>query len=107
MSVEEISGEDEARLAYAGVSVGLATDTGDVVVFDTGGGSTQFTFGRDGVVAERYSVPLGAVAYTERFGLAGAITDATLDEVLATLAADFARLEAGPRPMRSWRWAVR
>ena len=98
VTIDEISGEEEARLAYAGVSVGLATDTGDVVVFDTGGGSTQFTFGRDGVVAERYSVPLGAVAYTERFGLAGPVTEATLDEVLATLAADFASLDGRPAP---------
>ena len=75
VSVEEVSGEDEARLAYAGVSVGLATDAGNVVVFDTGGGSTQFTFGRDGHVEERYSLPLGAVAYTERFGLTEAIDD--------------------------------
>ena len=75
VTVEEISGEDEARLAYAGVSVGLATDAGHVVVFDTGGGSTQFTFGRDGHVEERYSLPLGAVAYTERFGLTEAIDD--------------------------------
>lgn len=98
INVEEISGEEEARLAYAGVSVGLVTDAGDVVVFDTGGGSTQFTFGRGGHVEERYSLPLGAVAYTERFGLAGAITTATLDEVLKTLAADFASLDGRPAP---------
>jgi exopolyphosphatase/guanosine-5'-triphosphate,3'-diphosphate pyrophosphatase len=98
VSVEEISGEDEARLAYAGVSVGLATDAGHVVVFDTGGGSTQFTFGRDGHIDERYSLPLGAVAYTERFGLAGAITSATLDEVLSTVAAAFASLDGRPTP---------
>ena len=98
VSVEEVSGEDEARLAYAGVSVGLATDAGNVVVFDTGGGSTQFTFGRDGHVEERYSLPLGAVAYTERFGLTEAIETAKLDELLATLAADFASLDGRPTP---------
>ena len=76
----------------------LATDAGHVVVFDTGGGSTQFTFGRDGHIDERYSVPLGAVAYTERFGLTEAIAAATLDEVLATLAADFASLDGRPTP---------
>jgi exopolyphosphatase/guanosine-5'-triphosphate,3'-diphosphate pyrophosphatase len=98
VSVEEVSGEDEARLAYAGVSVGLATDAGNVVVFDTGGGSTQFTFGRDGNVEERYSLPLGAVAYTERFGLTDAIEAAKLDELLATLATDFASLDGRPTP---------
>jgi exopolyphosphatase/guanosine-5'-triphosphate,3'-diphosphate pyrophosphatase len=98
IDVEEISGEDEARLAYAGVSVGLPTGAGNVVVFDTGGGSTQFTFGRDGHVEERYSVPLGAVAYTERFGLAAAIDEATLDELLATLSSDFTSLDGRPTP---------
>jgi exopolyphosphatase / guanosine-5'-triphosphate,3'-diphosphate pyrophosphatase len=98
IDVEEISGDDEARLAYAGVSVGLATDAGDVVVFDTGGGSTQFTFGRDGDVEERYSVPLGAVAYTERFGLAGAIEAAILDEVLTAMSSDFSSLDGRATP---------
>jgi exopolyphosphatase / guanosine-5'-triphosphate,3'-diphosphate pyrophosphatase len=98
VSVEELSGEEEARLAYKAVALGLPTDAGDVVVFDTGGGSTQFTFGHDGQVSERYSLPLGAVAYTERFGLAGAITAATLGEVLATLGVDFASLDGRPTP---------
>ena len=99
VDVEEISGEDEARLAYAGASVGLATDAGDVVVFDTGGGSTQFTFGRDGHVEERYSLPLGAVAYTERFGLAERHRRRRpLTRSSPTLAADFASLDGRPTP---------
>ena len=98
--IEEISGEEEARLAYAGVSLGLATDGGDVVVFDTGGGSTQFTFGRGGQVAQRYSVPLGAVAYTERFGLARVVTPETLAELFAALAVDFSSLDDA-RPPRA------
>ena len=98
ITVEEVGGEDEARLAYLAVSIGLPTDTGHVVVFDTGGGSTQFTFGQDGRVDERYSLPLGAVAYTERFGLDNAITTDLLEEVLSTMAADFASLDGRPTP---------
>jgi exopolyphosphatase/guanosine-5'-triphosphate,3'-diphosphate pyrophosphatase len=96
--VEEVSGEEEARLAYAAVSIGLPADAGHVVVFDTGGGSTQFTFGQDGRVDERFSLPLGAVAYTERFGLDGAITAERLDEVLATMSKDFASLDGRAKP---------
>ena len=96
--VEEVSGEDEARLAYAAVSIGLPTHAGHVVVFDTGGGSTQFTFGQDGRVDERYSLPLGAVAYTERFGLDRAVTSEDLGEVLSVLAQDFASLDGRPTP---------
>jgi exopolyphosphatase/guanosine-5'-triphosphate,3'-diphosphate pyrophosphatase len=96
--VEEVSGEDEARLAYAAVSLGLPTDAGHLVVLDTGGGSTQFTFGQDGRVDERFSLPLGAVAYTERFGLDHAVTADALGEVLSALAADFASLDGRPTP---------
>ena len=76
----------------------VPADADYVVVFDTGGGSTQFTFGQDGRVDERFSLPLGAVAYTERFGLDRAITAVRLDEVLATLSADFARLDGRAKP---------
>ena len=48
LEIEVISGEDEARLAYLAASAGLALHGGALAVFDTGGGSSQFTFG-DGV----------------------------------------------------------
>ena len=45
ITVEVIPGEEEGRLAYLAVKTGLGLDEGSLVVFDTGGGSTQFTFG--------------------------------------------------------------
>ena len=71
---------------------------GSLVVFDTGGGSSQFTFGHDGHVDEQYSVPVGAVRFTERFGLAGAVSKEVLDEALAAIAADLSSLDGRPRP---------
>ena len=45
LSLEVIPGEEEGRLAYVAVATGLELGEGSVVVFDTGGGSAQFTFG--------------------------------------------------------------
>ena len=74
LDVEAISGEEEARLAYVGAVAELALPAGAVVVFDTGGGSSQFTFGRGPRVDRQFSVNVGAVRYTERFRLDQAVT---------------------------------
>ena len=50
-----------------------ARATSPLVVFDTGGGSSQFTFGHGTRVDERFSVDVGAVRFTEQFGLDGAV----------------------------------
>jgi len=96
--VEVIPGEEESRLAYLAVEAGLGIRGGSLVVFDTGGGSSQFTFGRDGRVDERFSLPVGAVRYTEQFGLDQAVTGERLSEALAAIAADLAALDGRPRP---------
>jgi exopolyphosphatase / guanosine-5'-triphosphate,3'-diphosphate pyrophosphatase len=93
-----ISGEEEGRLAYLAVRAGLGAPEGSVVVFDTGGGSSQFTFGRGPEVEERFSLPVGAVRYTERFGLAGVVDASALDDALAAIAADLAPLDGRPPP---------
>ena len=64
LAVEVLSGEDEARLAYLAAVKGLALGDGATVVFDTGGGSSQFTFGRGMRVEERFSVNVGAARFT-------------------------------------------
>ncbi len=96
--VEVIPGEEESRLAYLAVEAGLGIRGGSLVVFDTGGGSSQFTFGRDGRVDERFSLSVGAVRYTEQFGLDDAVTSERLSEALAAIAADLDALEGRSRP---------
>jgi exopolyphosphatase/guanosine-5'-triphosphate,3'-diphosphate pyrophosphatase len=98
--IEVISGEEESRLAYLAVRAGLPPFEGSMVVFDTGGGSTQFTFGRGAEVSERFSVDVGAVRYTERFGLGRAVSTETLDEALAAIATDLSRLDGREPPER-------
>lgn len=96
--IQVISGEEESRLAYQAVRAGLGAVDGSLVVFDTGGGSTQFTFGDGDDVGERFSVDVGSVRYTERFGLAEAVGRDVLDAALAAITADLTRLEGRPAP---------
>jgi exopolyphosphatase/guanosine-5'-triphosphate,3'-diphosphate pyrophosphatase len=96
--IEVISGEDEARLAYLAARSSLDLATGSLVVFDTGGGSSQFTFGNGNDVEERFSVDVGAVRYTERFGLDGVVSAEVLRDALAAISADLSRLDGRPSP---------
>jgi exopolyphosphatase/guanosine-5'-triphosphate,3'-diphosphate pyrophosphatase len=98
VTVEVISGEEESRLAYLAVRAALGATEGSLVVFDTGGGSSQFTFGRGTRVEERFSLEVGAVRFTERFGLAGVVDPGVLRDALAAISADLARLDGRPRP---------
>ena len=72
--------------------------TGSLVVFDTGGGSSQFTFGHDSSVDDRFSVEVGAVRYTERYKLDGAVSPDALHEAMAAITADLSRIEGRPVP---------
>ena len=98
VAIEIISGEEEGRLAYVAVEAGLGMPAGSLVVFDTGGGSSQLTFGRDHHVDERFSVNVGAVRYTERFGLAAPVTQADLHRAFAAIAADLSRIDGRDSP---------
>ena len=96
--VEIIPGEEEARLAYLAAKAGLGRAEGSLVVFDTGGGSSQFTFGRGERVDERFSVNVGAARFTERFGLGGPVSEGVLAAALAAIATDLERLDGRPTP---------
>ena len=98
IEVEIISGDEEARLAYVAVTAGMRLGTGSLVLFDTGGGSSQFTFGQGEQVEERFSVDVGAVRFTERFGLDGVVSEDTLREALGAIAADLDRLDGRETP---------
>jgi exopolyphosphatase/guanosine-5'-triphosphate,3'-diphosphate pyrophosphatase len=98
ITVEVISGDEEGRLAYLAATSALPAARGRLVVFDSGGGSTQFSFGRDDRVDERFSIDVGAVRVAERFGLGSAVSTNTLDAALAALSTELQRLEGRARP---------
>ena len=98
LSLDVISGEDEGRLAHLAVATGIGLDDGPIVVFDTGGGSSQFTFGQGPVVEERFSLNVGAVRFTEQFGLAEAVSSDVVVGALAAIAAELGRLDGRERP---------
>ncbi len=98
IAVEVISGDEEGRLAYLAATSALPAARGRLVVFDSGGGSTQFSFGRDDHVDERFSLDVGAVRVAERFGLSSAVSTNTLDAALAALSSELDRLDGRRRP---------
>ena len=98
VGIEIIDGEEEARLAYVAATSELDVARGSLVVFDTGGGSSQFTFGDGKRVDERFSVNVGAVRLTEQFGLDRAVSEDALKEALDAIGADLARLGGRSTP---------
>jgi len=96
--VEVVPGEEEARLAYVATKAALGLRDEAVVDFDTGGGSSQFTFGHGDRVVEQFSVHVGAIRFTEQFGLDGPVDEARLAEVLEAVAADLEPLDERRTP---------
>jgi exopolyphosphatase/guanosine-5'-triphosphate,3'-diphosphate pyrophosphatase len=97
-AIEIIDGEEEGRLAYLAAIAAVPASDGRLVVFDSGGGSTQFTFGRAGHVEERFSVDVGAVRVAERFGLADAVPAEEVQGVLDALTTELGVLRDRPAP---------
>ena len=98
VQIEIVSGEDEARLAFLATTAALGPTPGPLVVFDTGGGSSQFTFGHGTEIDERFSVNVGAARYTERFGLSRAVSESMLHQAMDAISADLACLDGRSPP---------
>ena len=71
--VEVVSGEEEARLTLKGVISGLPGLDRSFVLFDIGGGSTEFVLARGGLPAAAVSLRLGVVALQEEWGEPGPV----------------------------------
>ncbi|MEM8705589.1 MAG: Ppx/GppA phosphatase family protein [Actinomycetota bacterium] len=63
---ELLSGFDEGRLSFRGATADLDPEDGPFLVFDIGGGSTEFAFGVDEADAAM-SLDIGCVRLTEKY----------------------------------------
>ncbi len=65
--IEVIFGREEARLVYLGVSHSLPLSTDSRLVFDIGGGSTEFIIGTGYEAELMESLPMGSVSWSQRY----------------------------------------
>jgi exopolyphosphatase/guanosine-5'-triphosphate,3'-diphosphate pyrophosphatase len=103
--VEVLSGEEEARLAFAGATASLNGDgDGTVVVADVGGGSTELAHGAPGSAPTWWaSLPIGSGALAEAYLVGDPPTAAELDAARAQAAAAVAAAGCPPADVA---WAV-
>lgn len=69
MRVKVLTGQEEALYSYIGAA--RATRLSDVLFFDLGGGSLEFTYSRGFKVRKILSLPIGALRMTELYGRPG------------------------------------
>jgi len=93
VTVEVIPGEEEARLAYLAVKSGVGLKEGRLVIFDTGGGSTEFIFGKGDRIEKRFSLNVGAVRYTENSLRSDPVTQVEVDNTITAVEKDLAELQ--------------
>lgn len=75
ISLAVIDGTAEGRLTLAGVLAGLDQRHEEMLLFDVGGGSTEYTLARGGRAQFIRSLPLGVVRLTEGKVTPGAMRD--------------------------------
>jgi exopolyphosphatase/guanosine-5'-triphosphate,3'-diphosphate pyrophosphatase len=79
IEVEVISGEEEARLTVAGVLKSVSVNSDYCVIFDVGGGSTEYILVKKDMVLGLVSTNLGVVHLTENFLKSDIPSDSDVD----------------------------
>ena len=81
--VAVLSGDEEAALAYAAIRHACAEQARTLLAVDVGGATTELTLGRGEAIQGVASLPLGALALTERDGdVAAEVARVLADEPL-------------------------
>lgn len=103
--VEVISGREEARLIYLGVSHSIADTPGKRLVVDIGGGSTEFIVGQRFEPLLRESLQMGCVSYTQRCFKDGKITPARYAQAYTAARLELMNVEQGLQSL-GWQESV-
>jgi exopolyphosphatase/guanosine-5'-triphosphate,3'-diphosphate pyrophosphatase len=67
LSIEIISGEEEAQLSFLAVARDIHESQKTILVVDVGGGSTELILGKGNQIIQWVSLPLGSVRFTEQY----------------------------------------
>lgn len=80
--IEIVSGTEEARLVYLGVAHGLAGFSGQRLVIDIGGGSTELILGNEMQDGFKESLSMGCVSISKQFFAQGTINNKNIRAAL-------------------------
>jgi exopolyphosphatase/guanosine-5'-triphosphate,3'-diphosphate pyrophosphatase len=95
LTVQILSGDEEARLSYLAVEREL--DRGSpLFVIDIGGGSVEFILGRKTRISALYSLDLGAVRLTETFLGSDPVTEEEYRQMMDHITRTLSSLEPPP-----------
>jgi exopolyphosphatase/guanosine-5'-triphosphate,3'-diphosphate pyrophosphatase len=81
LSIEVISANEEARLAFLSVARAFDISGRKVAIADIGGGSTEIVLASSGLVDQVYETRLGAVRVSEECGTTGKVSDKRVGEL--------------------------
>lgn len=105
LPIEIVSGIEEARLIYLGVSQTVESDNNRMLVIDIGGGSTELIIGEQTSPCIMESLEMGCVSVTQQFFKNGKISTKKIDN-----ARIFAEIELEPHIRRfrktGWKKAI-
>lgn len=93
IEITVIPGEEEARLSYLAVVSGLGLMEGKTVIFDVGGGSTEFIFGQGDKIIKRFSVNIGAIRFTENYLKSDPVKSTELEDADKAVKSEFEKIE--------------
>lgn len=82
--IEIIAGKEEARLIYTGVKHSLPNNEKKILIIDIGGGSTEFTYGKNTQPDITESISIGCVSYSKKFFPKGNISSKAFNKALNT-----------------------
>ncbi|MBQ7594465.1 MAG: hypothetical protein IJU48_08960 [Synergistaceae bacterium] len=85
LRIRILSGTEEANYSWRGAVEsfsGEMLNDKDIVMFDTGGGSTEFVFGRGLKNIRSQSLPIGAITVTEKFLSIGPISQHSINNAV-------------------------
>lgn len=102
--IEVISGEEEGRLIYIGVSNAVVVPGERRLVLDIGGGSTEVILGRGHEILKVESFSIGTVKHSASFFPDGRLTDAAFEAAILSARSMFEDA-APPYQPQHWRKA--
>lgn len=93
LELQVLSGEEEAQYSFLAATHALPVENKQVLVVDTGGGSTEFIFGFNNEIQFSSSLDLGAVTLTDKFSLQNEVESSLLEKCEDFLSDKFNSIE--------------